>query len=182
MRSEIKGFVPLMKLRVVELLLVTTVPTMIVAEGLTLDIPLNYVARWDPFAVEANAINMYIDRDIDPLMERTRHRPLRNSKSAEALTFAISIEALAFLWLWLTVNLLSTVLRAHLLCLYLWLWQRTSSSNIVIGELTGAAPVLIGWTAVQNSRLASTYPFRLIYLWTPPHFWALAIRYRLFVS
>ena len=176
-----------MKLRVVELLLVTTVPTMIVAEeGLpSIFLILATLLGGTLSAGGANAINMYIDRDIDPLMERTRHRPLVTGilSPAEALTFAISIEALAFLWLWLTVNFLSAVLAVGACLFYvfiysLWL-KRTSSSNIVIGGAAGAAPVLIGWTAVKNSL---DWPplilFALIYLWTPPHFWALAIRYK----
>ena len=176
-----------MKLRVVELLLVTTVPTMIVAEeGLpSIFLILATLLGGTLSAGGANAINMFIDRDIDPLMERTRHRPLVTGilSPAEALTFAISIEALAFLWLWLTVNLLSAALAVGACLFYvfiysLWL-KRTSSSNIVIGGAAGAAPVLIGWTAVENSL---DWPplilFALIYLWTPPHFWALAIRYR----
>ena len=185
--EKIKGFVTLMKLRVVELLLVTTVPTMIVAEeGLpSIFLILATLLGGTLSAGGANAINMFIDRDIDPLMERTRHRPLVTGilNPAEALTFAISIEALAFLWLWLTVNLLSAALAVGACLFYvfiysLWL-KRTSSSNIVIGGAAGAAPVLIGWTAVENSL---DWPplilFALIYLWTPPHFWALAIRYR----
>ena len=176
-----------MKLRVVELLLVTTVPTMIVAEeGLpSIFLILATLLGGTLSAGGANAINMFIDRDIDPLMERTKHRPLVTGilSPAEALTFAISIEALAFLWLWLTVNLLSAALAVGACLFYvfiysLWL-KRTSSSNIVIGGAAGAAPVLIGWTAVENSL---DWPplilFALIYLWTPPHFWALAIRYR----
>ena len=186
-KEKIKGFVTLMKLRVVELLLVTTVPTMIVAEeGLpSILLILATLLGGTLSAGGANAINMFIDRDIDPLMERTRHRPLVTGilSPAEALTFAIAIEALAFLWLWLTVNLLSAVLAVGACLFYvfiysLWL-KRTSSSNIVIGGAAGAAPVLIGWTAVENSL---DWPplilFALIYLWTPPHFWALAIRYR----
>ena len=113
-REKIKGFITLMKLRVVELLLVTTVPTMIVAEeGLpSIFLIMATLLGGTLSAGGANAINMFIDRDIDPLMERTRHRPLVTGilSPAEALTFAISIEALAFLWLWLTVNLLSAVL------------------------------------------------------------------------
>ncbi len=176
-----------MKLRVVELLLVTTVPTMIVAEeGLpSIFLIMATLLGGTLSAGGANAINMFIDRDIDPLMERTKHRPLVTGilSPAEALTFAIAIEALAFLWLWLMVNLLSAVLAVGACLFYvfiysLWL-KRTSTSNIVIGGAAGAAPVLIGWTAVENSL---DWPplilFALIYLWTPPHFWALAIRYR----
>ncbi len=176
-----------MKLRVVELLLVTTVPTMIVAEeGLpSILLILATLLGGTLSAGGANAINMYIDRDIDPLMERTKNRPLVTGvlSPSEALTFAISIEALAFLWLWLTVNLLSAFLAVGACLFYvfiysLWL-KRTSTSNIVIGGAAGAAPVLIGWTAVENSLDWPPFIlFALIFLWTPPHFWALAIRYR----
>ena len=176
-----------MKLRVVELLLVTTVPTMIVAdEGLpSILLILATLLGGTLSAGGANAINMYIDRDIDPLMERTKNRPLVTGvlSPREALTFAISIEALAFLWLWLTVNLLSAFLAVGACLFYvfiysLWL-KRTSTSNIVIGGAAGAAPVLIGWTAVENSLDWPPFIlFALIFLWTPPHFWALAIRYR----
>ena len=176
-----------MKLRVVELLLVTTVPTMIVAdEGLpSILLILATLLGGTLSAGGANAINMYIDRDIDPLMERTKNRPLVTGvlSPREALTFAISIEALAFLWLWLAVNLLSAFLAVGACLFYvfiysLWL-KRTSTSNIVIGGAAGAAPVLIGWTAVENSLDWPPFIlFALIFLWTPPHFWALAIRYR----
>ncbi len=176
-----------MKLRVVELLLVTTVPTMIVAEeGLPSVVLILSTLLGGTFAAGgANAINMFIDRDIDPLMERTKNRPLVTGilNPAEALIFAITIEAFAFLWLWLTVNLLSAVLAVGACLFYvfiysLWL-KRTSSSNIVIGGAAGAAPVLIGWSAVENSLDWPPFIlFALIFLWTPPHFWALAIRYR----
>ena len=185
--EKIKGFITLMKLRVVELLLITTIPTMIIAEeGLpSVLLILSTLLGGTLAAGGANAINMFIDRDIDPLMERTKNRPLVTGvlSPAEALTFAISIEVFAFLWLWLTVNLLSAVLAVGACLFYvfiysLWL-KRTSSSNIVIGGAAGAAPVLIGWSAVENSL---DWPplilFALIFLWTPPHFWALAIRYR----
>ena len=176
-----------MKLRVVELLLVTTVPTMIVAEeGLpSLWLILSTLIGGTFAAGGANAINMFIDRDIDPLMERTKNRPLVTGVlgPTEALVFALTIETFAFLWLWLTVNLLSAVLAVGACLFYvfiysLWL-KRTSSSNIVIGGAAGAAPVLIGWAAVQNSLDWPPFIlFALIFLWTPPHFWALAIRYK----
>ena len=133
----------------------------------------------------ANAFNMYADRDIDALMERTRTRPLVTGEISprEALVFAWIIEVLAFTWLWAFVNLLSAALAISATLFYvfvytLWL-KRTSTRNIVIGGAAGAAPVLIGWSAVTN-QLA--WPpivlFAVIFYWTPPHFWALAIRYR----
>jgi protoheme IX farnesyltransferase len=128
---------------------------------------------------------MYIDRDIDKLMERTKNRPLVTGvlTSTEALSFAIAIEAIAFVWLWIFVNLLSAVLAASACLFYvfvysLWL-KRSSTSNIVIGGAAGAVPVLIGWSSVTNSiDWPPIILFLVIFLWTPPHFWALAIRYK----
>jgi len=187
LKSKLFGFVALMKLRVVELLLITTVPTMIVAEeGLpSLWLIIATLLGGTLAAGGANAINMYIDRDIDKLMERTKGRPLVTGvlSPKEALSFAIGIEILAFVWLWLFVNFLSAVLATSACLFYvfiysLWL-KRSSTSNIVIGGAAGAVPVLIGWSSVTNSL---DWPpiilFLLIFLWTPPHFWALAIRYR----
>ena len=176
-----------MKLRVVELLLVTTVPTMIVAEKGFPSISLILATLFGGTlaAGGSNAINMYIDRDIDHIMERTKNRPLVTGvlRPTEALVFAITIEILAFLWLWKTVNFLSAALAVGACLFYvfiysLWL-KRTSSSNIVIGGAAGAAPVLIGWSSVTNSLdWPPVVLFALIFLWTPPHFWALAIRYK----
>jgi len=186
-RSKLLGFIALMKLRVVELLLITTVPTMIVAEE---GLPSVWLIIATLFggtlaAGGANAINMYIDRDIDKLMERTKNRPLVTGvlTSTEALSFAIAIEAMAFVWLWIFVNLLSAVLAASACLFYvfvysLWL-KRSSTSNIVIGGAAGAVPVLIGWSSVTNSiDWPPIILFLVIFLWTPPHFWALAIRYK----
>jgi protoheme IX farnesyltransferase len=187
LREKLNGFIALMKLRVVELLLVTTVPTMIVAEKGFPSIPLILATLFGGTlaAGGSNAINMYIDRDIDHIMERTKNRPLVTGvlRPTEALVFAITIEILAFLWLWLTVNFLSAALAVGACLFYvfiysLWL-KRTSSSNIVIGGAAGAAPVLIGWSSVTNSLdWPPVVLFALIFLWTPPHFWALAIRYK----
>jgi len=133
----------------------------------------------------ANAVNMVVDRDIDSLMERTMHRPLvRGVMSPRAaLTFAVVIEVVAFVWLFATVNLLSAVLAVSATFFYvfvytLWL-KRTTTQNIVIGGAAGAVPVLVGWSAVTNSLAWSPVVlFLLIFFWTPPHFWALAIKYR----
>lgn len=133
----------------------------------------------------ANAINMYLDRDIDGIMKRTRGRPLVTGEiaPANALRFAIALEALAFVELWALVNLLSAVLAVTATLFYvfvytLWL-KRTSRNNIVIGGAAGAVPVLVGWAAVTGSLgLAPLVLFAVIFVWTPPHFWALAIRYR----
>jgi protoheme IX farnesyltransferase len=128
---------------------------------------------------------MYVDRDIDRLMKRTSRRPLVTGviRPRNALIFAIALEVVAFVFLWTTVNLLSAALAVSATLFYvfvytLWL-KRTSSHNIVIGGAAGAVPVLVGWTAVTG-RLdwAPLVLFAVIFYWTPPHFWALAIRYR----
>jgi protoheme IX farnesyltransferase len=180
-------YVALTKPRIIELLLVTTVPTMIVAErGLpSLWLVAATVLGGTLAAGGANAMNMVVDRDIDRVMARTRHRPLASGRltARAALTFAIGIELAAFAFLWVTVNLLSAALAVAACLFYvfvytLWL-KRSSASNIVIGGAAGAVPVLVGWTAVTNSL---DWPpmvlFAVIFYWTPPHFWALAIRYR----
>ncbi len=186
-RAQVGDYVALTKPRIIELLLVTTVPTMVVAErGLpSVWLMLATVVGGTLAAGGANAINMYVDRDIDKLMKRTQNRPLPSGRlePRRALIFAVTLEVLAFAFLWATVNLLSAVLAVSACLFYvfvytLWL-KRTSKSNIVIGGAAGAAPVLIGWSAVTNSLdWAPVVLFAVIFYWTPPHFWALAIRYR----
>jgi heme o synthase len=186
-RAQVGDYVALTKPRIIELLLVTTVPTMVVAErGLpSVWLMLATVVGGTLAAGGANAINMYVDRDIDKLMKRTQNRPLASGRlePRRALIFAVTLEVLAFAFLWATVNLLSAVLAVSACLFYvfvytLWL-KRTSKSNIVIGGAAGAAPVLIGWSAVTNSLdWAPVVLFAVIFYWTPPHFWALAIRYR----
>ncbi len=186
-RSRLRAFVALTKPRVVELLLVTTVPSMILAEqGLpSVSLMAATVVGGALAAGGANAINMYIDRDIDSVMDRTRRRPLVTGEIAprEALVFALSLNVVAFVWLWGLVNLLAASLTAAAALFYvfvysLWL-KRTSSSNIVIGGAAGAAPVLVGWAAVTGTlEWPALVLFGFIFYWTPPHFWALAIRYR----
>ncbi len=185
--DRVSAYVALTKPRIIELLLVTTVPTMIVAEqGLpSLWLILCTVVGGTLAAGGANAINMYVDRDIDKLMDRTKGRPLATGALSPraALTFAVGLEVVAFFFLWATVNLLSAALAVAACLFYvfvytLWL-KRTSSHNIVIGGAAGAAPVLIGWSAVTGGLdWAPVILFAIIFYWTPPHFWALAIRYR----
>lgn len=186
-RARIAAYVALTKPRIIELLLVTTVPTMIVAErGLPPVWLMVCTVLGGTFAAGgANAINMYVDRDIDSLMERTKKRPLVTGALTPraALTFAIALETFAFAFLWATVNLLSAVLAVSACLFYvfvytLWL-KRTSTRNIVIGGAAGAAPVLIGWSSVTGTLdWAPVLLFGIMFYWTPPHFWALAIRYR----
>ena len=186
-RSVVAAYVALTKPRIIELLLVTTVPTMVVAAK-------GWPSGWLVLATlsggtlaagGANAINMVVDRDIDRLMRRTQGRPLVTGEVAprHAVMFAIALEVAAFAVLWQAVNLLSAVLALAAMLFYvfvytLWL-KRTSSQNIVIGGAAGAVPTLVGWAAVTGHlALAPLVLFVVIFLWTPPHFWALAMRYR----
>jgi protoheme IX farnesyltransferase len=186
-RSRVAAYVALTKPRIIELLLVTTVPVMFVAERGVPDLGLVVatVLGGSLAAGGANAVNMVVDRDIDALMERTRNRPLVTGELTprSALVFAVGLEVAAFVLLWTAVNLLSAVLAVAACLFYvfvytLWL-KRTSSQNIVIGGAAGAVPTLIGWTAVTGELAwAPVVLFGVIFFWTPPHFWALAIRYR----
>ncbi len=183
----LKGYVALTKPRIIELLLVTTIPTMVVAAngipGLWLIVAT--LVGGTLAAGGANAFNMVIDRDIDAIMERTKRRPLVTGvMSPRAATiFAATLEIVAFAVLAIWVNQLSAWLAMSATAFYvvvytIWL-KRRSKQNIVIGGAAGAVPVLIGWSAVTNS-LAWTpvLLFLVIFIWTPPHFWALAVRYR----
>jgi heme o synthase len=183
----LRGYVALMKLRVVELLLVTTVPTMVVAQrGIpSLWLILVTLAGGTLAAGGANAINMVYDRDIDALMERTKNRPLVRGVMTPraALIFAISLEVLAYAVLAIWANQLAAWLALSATAFYVFIYtmwlKRRSKQNIVIGGAAGAVPVLVGWAAVTNSLgWAPVLLFVVIFIWTPPHFWALAVRYR----
>jgi protoheme IX farnesyltransferase len=186
-RAKVGGYVALTKPRIIELLLITTVPTMFVAQQGVPPVWLMVatVLGGALAAGGANAINMVIDQDIDKLMKRTSGRPLVTGvmTGRNALIFALTLEALAFVWLWAFANLLSAVLAISATLFYvfvysLWL-KRTSTHNIVIGGAAGSVPVLVGWAAVANSlSWAPIVLFLVIFYWTPPHFWALAIKYR----
>ncbi|MEC9202636.1 MAG: heme o synthase [Actinomycetota bacterium] len=186
LRARAAGYLALTKPRIIELLLVTTVPTMFVAEqGVPSVWLMVATVLGGTFAAGgANATNMVVDADIDALMERTKDRPLVTGvvSPRNALVFAITLEVVAFAWLVAFVNLLSAVLAVSATLFYvfvytLWL-KRTSTQNIVIGGAAGAVPVLVGWSAVTNSLgWAPIVLFLVIFYWTPPHFWALAIRY-----
>ena len=186
-RARAAAFVALTKPRIVELLLVTTVPSMVLAErGLpSLWLMAATIVGGSMAAGGANALNMYVDRDIDRLMHRTRNRPLVTGavRPVEAIVFAVALTVGSFVWLWAFVNLISAALAAAAALFYvfvysLWL-KRTSIRNIVIGGAAGAVPTLVGWTAVTGSLdWPPVVLFAVIFYWTPPHFWALAIRYR----
>jgi protoheme IX farnesyltransferase len=179
--------VALTKPRIIELLLVTTVPTMIVADN-------GFPKLWLIVATlvggtlaagGANAFNMVIDRDIDAIMERTKRRPLVTGVMSplSATLFAIALEIVAFAVLAIWVNQLSAWLAlsatAFYVVVYTLILKRRSKQNIVIGGAAGAVPVLVGWAAVTNSLTwTPVLLFVVVFLWTPPHFWALAVRYR----
>jgi protoheme IX farnesyltransferase len=184
--TVVGAYIALTKPRIIELLLITTVPTMVLAE--------QGWPAWSLVAVTllggtlaaggANAVNMYVDRDIDALMTRTQGRPLVTGiiPARNALVFAVALQIVAFGVLWAGANLLSAILALSAAAFYvgvytLWL-KRTSRQNIVIGGAAGAVPVLVGWAAVQDSlSWTPIVLFVAMFLWTPPHFWALAVKY-----
>jgi heme o synthase len=185
--STVGAYVALTKPRIIELLLVTTLPTMVVARrGLpSVGLILATLAGGALAAGGANAINMVVDRDIDRLMNRTKNRPLVTGAMTPraALTFALTLEVAAFIELALAVNLLSAVLAVSATLFYVFVYtmwlKRRSSQNIVIGGAAGAVPVLVGWAAVTDSlSWAPIVLFAIIFIWTPPHFWSLAVRYK----
>ncbi len=181
-----KAYFLLTKPRVIELLLVTTVPAMILAAGElpSLDL-IAYVLIGGALAAGgANTINCWIERDRDQVMGRTRNRPLPTGAVAPdaALGFGLLLEAGAFALLWSTVNLLSASLAVGAMLFYvfvytIWLKPR-SPQNIVIGGAAGAVPVLVGWASVTNNLAAAAWVmFAIVFFWTPPHFWALSLKY-----
>ncbi len=185
--AKVRSYVALTKPRIIELLLVTTLPAMFVAKrGVpSLALMAATLVGGTLAAGGANAMNMVADRDIDRLMKRTEKRPLVTGElsARAALVFAVGLEVVAFAELAWLVNVLSALLAVLATLFYvfvytLWL-KRTSRQNIVIGGAAGAVPVLVGWSAVTGHlALAPVVLFAIVFIWTPPHFWALAIRYR----
>jgi protoheme IX farnesyltransferase len=181
------AFWKLTKPRIILLLLITTVPAMVLAEG---GIPSVWLIAATLVggamtAGGANAINQYLDRDIDEVMTRTRGRPLPSGviEPRQALVFGAGLGLVGVSWLALTVNALAAVLAGSALAFYVlvyttWL-KRRSSQNIVIGGAAGAVPVLVGWAAVTGGiGLPAAVLFAIVFLWTPPHFWALSLKYQ----
>jgi protoheme IX farnesyltransferase len=183
-RSTLSAYVNLMKPHVTVLLLGTTLAAMVVAQGgmpgwgLTLATLLGGAMA----AGSANAINCYWDRDIDQIMSRTKKRalPARRVPETHALLFGLLLGVGSFVILFRFVNLLSALLSVGAILFYvlvytMWL-KRTTPQNIVIGGAAGAVPVLVGWAAVTNSvGIPALWMFLVIFLWTPPHFWALSL-------
>jgi len=185
-RGTITAYYRLTKPRIIVLLLITTVPAMMLAEqGVpSLWLMLATLVGGTLAAGAANAINMYLDRDIDEVMRRTRGRPLpaHQVSPERALAFGFWLGAFSFLFLTVTVNMLAATLALAAIAFYvviytMWL-KRSTTQNIVIGGAAGAAPALIGWAAVTGSlALPAWILFAIIFVWTPPHFWALSLRF-----
>lgn len=185
--NRIGAYVALTKPRIIELLLVTTLPTMILAER-------GFPSIWLVIATlvggalaagAANALNCYFDRDIDVVMHRTKRRPLVTGEITPraALTFGLVLGAISILWLGLFVNWVSALLGFIAIFFYVVIYtlilKRRTSQNIVWGGASGAMPVLIGWSAVTGSlSWAPIVLFGIIFFWTPPHYWPLAMRFR----
>jgi heme o synthase len=186
-RDVLAAYVGLMKPRIIELLLLTTVPVMFLAQGGVppLGLVVATVLGGTLSAGSANSLNCVYDRDIDERMRRTRRRALpRHIVSARAaLVFGIALGVVSTVWLGLLVNWLSAALAlaANLFYVvgYTMVLKRRTTQNIVWGGAAGCFPALIGWTAVTNDLAwAPVVLFMVVFFWTPPHFWALAIRYR----
>ena len=186
-RESIRAYIALTKPRIIELLLITTVPAMVLAQR---GVPSLGLIFWTLFggtlaAGSANAINCYLDRDIDLLMTRTRRRPLpaHEVEPERAVVFGIVLGVLAFAVLAWFVNLISAFLALLAIAFYVGVYtlmlKRSTPQNIVIGGAAGALPPVIGWTAVTgNIGIPAVLLFALVFYWTPPHFWALSMRIR----
>ncbi|WP_230424090.1 heme o synthase [Streptomyces radicis] len=183
--ARVKAFFALTKPRIIELLLTTTVPVMFLAEQGVPDLWLVFATCLGGYlsAGGANALNMYIDRDIDALMDRTRNRPLVTGvvRPGECLAFGLALAVVSTLWFGLTVNWASAALALGALLFYvivytMWLKRRTSQ-NIVWGGIAGCMPVLIGWSSVTGTvSWAAVILFLVMFFWTPPHYWPLSMK------
>jgi len=176
-----------MKLRVVELLLISTIPAMALAErGLPpLGITVATLFGGTLAAGSANAFNQVIEKDIDQLMQRTKRRPLveKQLTSRESLIFATLVGILSLSIFWIFTTPLATFLTLFAIAYYVFVYtillKRRTSQNIVWGGAAGCMPVLIGWAAITNTiTLSGILFFLVVFFWTPPHFWALAIKYK----
>jgi protoheme IX farnesyltransferase len=186
-RSRVAAYVALTKPRIIELLLITTVPAMVLSAR-------GWPGTWLVIATlvggalsagGANALNMYHDRDIDEVMKRTRSRPLARHEvpPRNALIFGATLGVAGFFWLWAFTTLLAAAIATAALLFYVLVYtmvlKRSTVQNIVIGGAAGAAPTLVGWAAVSGTVAVPAWVlFFVVFYWTPPHFWALAVRYK----
>ncbi len=182
----LRAYVALTKPRIIELLLITTIPTMFLAAG---GFPRPLLIVWTLVggylaAGGANALNMYLDRDIDAQMRRTRNRPIVTGEVSPraALVFGIVLSIISAVWLGLLVNPMSAALAVAAILLYVVFYtmilKRRTSQNIVWGGVAGCMPVLIGWSAVTGTvSWTAVMLFLVIFFWTPPHYWPLAEKF-----
>lgn len=186
-RTTLLGYVSLTKPRVIELLLVTTIPAMLLANRGTVDplLILNTLFGGLLAAAGANTLNCVADADIDKMMKRTERRPLARATvpRGHALVFGLALSVGSFFWLWWTTNMLSAHLAgatiAFYVLVYTLLLKRRTSQNVVWGGAAGCMPVMIGWSAVTDTiAWPAVVMFLIIFFWTPPHTWALAMRYK----
>ena len=186
-RTRLGSYVALTKPRIIELLLITTVPSMVLAGN-------GWPGTWLVIATliggalsaaGANALNMYYDRDIDEIMRRTRDRPLARHEvpPRNAIIFGVFLGVAGFTWLWAFTTQLAAIISTAALLFYVLVYtvrlKRSTVHNIVIGGAAGAAPTLVGWAAVTGTvDIPAWALFFIVFYWTPPHFWALALRYK----
>ncbi|MET8652795.1 MULTISPECIES: heme o synthase [Nocardia] len=181
------AYIALTKPRVIELLLVATIPTMLLADRGTVDIRLILVTLFGGWmgAASANTLNCVADADIDKVMKRTAKRPLAREAvpTSHAAIFGVTLGIASFGWLWWQANLLSGVLVVATILFYVFVYtlglKRRTSQNVVWGGAAGCMPALVGWSAVTGGiGWPAIALFGVIFFWTPPHTWALAMRYK----
>ena len=187
LRSTLLGYVALTKPRVIELLLVTTIPAMLLADRGHVDLVLilNTLFGGMLAAGGANTLNCVADADIDKVMKRTAGRPLARATvpRSHAFVFGLALSVASFFWLWWTTNMLSAHLAAVTIAFYVLVYtlllKRRTSQNVVWGGAAGCMPVMIGWSAVTGTiGWQALAMFAIIFFWTPPHTWALAMKYK----
>ncbi|MGB8405960.1 MAG: heme o synthase [Mycobacterium sp.] len=186
-RDTILAYIALTKPRVIELLLVTAIPAMLLAHRGSVDplLILNTLVGGMLAAAGANTLNCVADADIDKVMKRTARRPLARATvpTRHALIFGLVLTVASFFWLWRTSNLLSGLLGLATIAFYVFVYtlllKRRTSQNVVWGGAAGCMPVMIGWSAVTGTiQWPALVMFAIIFFWTPPHTWALAMRYK----
>ncbi|MBS1693299.1 MAG: protoheme IX farnesyltransferase [Actinobacteria bacterium] len=186
-QSTLLAYLALTKPRVIELLLVTAIPAMLLADRGTVDplLILNTLVGGMLAAAGANTLNCVADADIDKVMKRTARRPLARASvpTSHALIYGLVLSAVSFGWLWWTTNLLSGLLAIATILFYVFVYtlllKRRTPQNVVWGGAAGCMPVMIGWSAVTGTiQWPALVMFAIIFFWTPPHTWALAMRYK----
>ncbi|MDT7738872.1 MAG: heme o synthase [Mycobacterium sp.] len=186
-RETVLAYLALTKPRVIELLLVTAIPAMLLAHRGSVNplLILNTLIGGMLAAGGANTLNCVADADIDKLMKRTARRPLARAAVpiGNALVFGLALSIASFFWLWRTTNLLSGLLAVGTIAFYVFIYtlllKRRTSQNVVWGGAAGCMPVMIAWSAVTGTiGWQALAMFAIIFFWTPPHTWALAMRYK----